>query len=198
MAARTDLARVARLLREIARCRPVPEVRLTDRRVSQYVRRGRRKWIEISRSALRRKLAVPKAELAHEYAHFLLDRTWPYRVWASFVAVAIVLGAVAALAGAVLALRSQEPAVAIAGFGLILGGLCGGALLSRWSEFRADFVAAELVGEDDVVEWLDCLQKIHGGLDRRTRWASYATHPSPTRRKHALLLSNQQAIPEVE
>ena len=193
-----DLAHVDRLLREIAGSRPVPEVRLSDAPVSYHVRRGRRAWLEISRGALLRPVAALMGEIAHEYAHFLISKTRLDRCWTALFLVVLFLGAGVAFASIVVGLTADggHPSLTpvFAGFALIVVDVCSWMLRSRRGEFQADSLAASLVGSaSPVLAFLDCVQPIHERLPWHDRVASHATHPSPTRRKRALLRSDQRS-----
>ena len=189
------LAAVARILRELAGRAPVPTVVLTDAPVSSYRHSGRRTWLEISRGALRRPVRVLRAELAHEYAHSLIAKTWLYGTWRRLAFLAMFTGAGVGFAGVVVAAVGSDAVVAPAGWVLTLVGVCALLRQSRWCEYRADALAARLVGDRrPLLEWLAWVEARHREMDPRIRLASYATHPSPTRRLRKLLGSAGERI----
>ena len=189
------LAAVTRILGEVASGARVPAVVLTDAPVSYYRHSGRRTWLEISRCAFPRPVQVLRAEVAHEYAHSLIAKTWLHRTWRRLAFLAMFTGAGVGFAGVVVAAVGSDAVVAPAGWVLTLVGVCALLRQSRWCEYRADALAARLVGDRrPVLEWLAWVEARHREMDPRTRLASYATHPSPTRRHRKLLGSAGERI----
>jgi Zn-dependent protease with chaperone function len=149
--------------------------------------------IEIRRAlAARGPSDALRFEIVHEYAHFLEPDRWHGLALSPLVAgvgAAGLISWVAAVVGSSV-VHSQR----LLRVGLIVGSMLLGAALCVWvrlchrRELRADFLAAELLGGvGPGLVWFDEIQARHQRLGRMARLGSLFTHPSPTRRRQALL-----------
>ena len=190
------LALVTAELERLVERRPLPAISLTDKPVSTaYPARGwRAARIEIRREAAVSRCAdALRGEIAHEYAH-VLDPAGARQFALTLLAFEIgALGLAGWLVGAIAPWYDRAHSLLwlgfwLAGILLIGAGMCLGGWLSHRRELRADALAAKLLGDaGPVLAMLEDSCAKHERLGRAARLSALLTHPSPTRRRTALL-----------
>ena len=196
------LAVVLAELKQIAGDRPLPIVTLTDRPVSTA--HPARPW-RAAQIAIRREIAAGgpsdalRGEIAHEYAHVRRPDTWRHF---ALLLLALELGAVGLvvwLTGVIAPWLDHSHSLLWLGFWfagtmLICAAVACNAWASRHRELRADALAAELLGDNrPILAMLEGCQARHERLGRWARVSSQLTHPSPARRRQALLNASPRA-----
>jgi Zn-dependent protease with chaperone function len=179
-------------LRKLANGEPLPAVELTDALGSSADKRSQ--LVVISRRSIDN---WPRTELsavvAHEHSHVLdPDPTWRRAAFAALAGLLVIAGLVASVGAVAAALLHRPWPLGLVS--LPIGAAMFGGAAGCWArafhvgELRADARAAELLGGPaPVLAWLDRMQHTHERLDRKGRLEALMTHPSPARRKRALV-----------
>ncbi len=179
-------------LRKLANGEPLPAVELTDALDSSADKRSQ--VVVISRRSID---SWPRTELsavvAHEHSHVSdTEPTWRTTAFAALAGPLAIAGLVASVGAVAAALLHHSWPLGLVS--LPIGAAILGCAACCWAgafhlrELWADARAAELLRDPaPVLAWLDRAQHMHESLGRRDRLEALLTHPSPARRKRALL-----------